>query len=286
MRLVVSGGTGAAWTAYAADRPRTKGLVMHACDDGSSRGSRSRVLSIGRFGVSLALLVVVACGSKASSGSGTGGSSGTGGGSDAGSGGADSDGGHQGATGGLPGTGGANAGGRGGVSGGSGGMNGTGGAPGTGGHDISPVSCGNGMCPLTFQCCVSCDGSYACAATCTSPVCTDAGAGGDGGADAGQVDANSDGALRCGSMTCGPQEACVHPPGPGTCLMPDAGQCPSGTSVSGNCCLPPLDPRCVALDRPCSGPTVTCACFSVDPCGSQLCAAASFDGRVVMCHGA
>ena len=69
-------------------------------------------------------------------------------------------------------------------------------------------------------------------------------------------------------------------------MMPDAGHCPSGTSLSGNCCVPPLDPKCVAIDRPCSGPTITCACFSVDPCGTQLCAAASFDGRVVMCHGA
>ena len=54
---------------------------------------------------------------------------------------------------------------------GSGGMKGPGGAPGTGGHDISPVVCGTGMCPLSFQCCVSCDGAHTCAPTCTSPVC-------------------------------------------------------------------------------------------------------------------
>ena len=129
------------------------------------------------------------------------------------------------------------------------------------------------------------------APSCSTLICIDAGAGGNGGtgpADAGQSDAANDasGALACGTMTCGPQEACVHPPGPGTCLMPDAGQCPSGTSLSGGCCLPPLIPSCVAIDRPCSGSTVTCACFSVNPCAPQLCAAASFQGRVVMCHGA
>jgi hypothetical protein len=31
---------------------------------------------------------------------------------------------------------------------------------------------------------------------------------------------------------------------------------------------------------------VTCACFSTNPCSPQLCAAASFQGRAVMCHGA
>ena len=253
---------------------------------------------IGAGIAAMTLVLLLACGSKGSSGGGAGGSSASGGhaggtggdsgsgGADSGTGGGDAGGGHPGATGGAPGTGGAAAGGRGGVTG-SGGS----GSGGTGGRDISPVVCGSTMCPLTYQCCNTCDGARACAPTCTLPVCPDAGAGGSGGIgpqDASQTDAESDapGSLRCGTMTCGPQEACVTPPGPGTCLMPDAGRCPTGTSLSGSCCLPPLDPSCVAIDRPCSGPTVTCACFSVDPCGSQRCAAASLQGRNVMCHGA
>lgn len=274
---------------------------MFTYDDRSGRVPREICRTpIGAGVAAMALVFVLACSSKDSSGSGAGGSSASGGhpggtGGDSGSGGSDSGGGHQGATGGAPGSGGSGTGGRGGITGngggGSGGVKGTGGAPGTGGHDISPVICGNGMCQLTFQCCIACDGSRACAPTCTSPVCPDAGAGGSGGmgpVDAAQTDAHSDapGSLSCGTMTCGPQEACVHPPGPGTCLMPDGGQCPTGTSLSGSCCLPPLTPSCVAIDRPCSGPTVTCACFSVNPCGSQICAAASFQGRDVMCHGA
>jgi hypothetical protein len=258
---------------------------------------------IGARVAAMALVFVVACSSKDASLSGTGGGSASGGhpggtGGDSGSGGADSGGGHQGATGGAPGSGGSGAGGRGGVTGsgrggrgGNGGVKGSGGAPGTGGHDISPVVCGNTMCQLTYQCCIACDGSHACAPTCTSPVCPDAGAGGGGGsgpADAGQMDAASDAAssLGCGTMTCGPQEVCVTPPGPGTCVMPDGGQCPTGTSLSGSCCLPSLVPSCVAIDRPCNGPTVTCACFSVDPCGSGLCVGASFQGHNVICRGA
>ena len=248
---------------------------------------------IGAGLAAMALVSVLACSSKDASGSGGGGSSASGGrtagtGGDSGSGGADSGGGR----GDAPGTGGSSTGGRGGVTGGggggSGGMKGTGGAMGTGGHDISPVICGTGMCQLTYECCIACDGSRACAPTCTSPICPDAGVGGSGPVDAAQTDADSDGAgsLRCGTMTCGPQEACVTPPGPGTCVMPDGGRCPTGTSLSGSCCLPPLDPSCVAIDRTCSGPTVTCACFSVDPCGSGLCIGASFQGRNVMCHGA
>jgi hypothetical protein len=255
-----------------------------------------RVPRIGARLAALALVSVLACSSKESSGSGSGGGSASGGhtggsGGDSGSGGADSGGGQKGATGGVTGTGGSGTGGSGGITGSDGGMRGTGGVRGTGGSEISPVSCGNVMCAFGYQCCFACDGSRGCASTCTSPVCPDAGAGGSGGTgpvDAAQTDAEIDAAgwLRCGTMTCGPQEACVTPPGPGNCLMPDGGLCPTGTSLSGSCCLPPLDPSCVAIDRPCSGPTVTCACFSVNPCGSQLCAGASFQERNVMCHGA
>ena len=225
----------------------------------------------------MAMVLVLACSSNNSSGTGAGGGSAPGG--------------HAGGAGGDSGSGGSGAGGRGGGTGngggGSGGLTGTGGVLGTGGHDISPVVCGNALCPLTYHCCIGCNGAPACAPACTGFVCPDAGAGGSGGtgpADAAQPDAA--GSLACGTMTCGLQQACVHPPGPGTCLMPDGGQCPSGTSLSGGCCLPPLIPSCVAIDRPCSGPTVTCACFSVNPCSPQLCAGASFQGRVVMCHGA
>jgi hypothetical protein len=40
------------------------------------------------------------------------------------------------------------------------------------------------------------------------------------------------------------------------------------------------------IDRPCSGATVTCACFSTNPCAPQLCSGATFQGRIVTCHGA
>jgi hypothetical protein len=258
------------------------GNTMFTCND--RRGPLPRVFrcsSLGAGVVGTALILVLACSSNDAAGTGAGGSSASGG--------------HAGGTGGDAGGGGSVAAGRGGVSGkgggGSGGVTGAGGIVGVGGHDISPVLCGNGFCPLTFQCCVGCNGAPTCAPSCAGFACTDAGAGGNGGAgpaDAAEPDAANDAsaALACGTMTCGPQEACVHPPGPGTCLMPDGGQCPSGTSLMGGCCLPPLIPSCVAIDRPCSGPTVTCACFSTNPCGSQLCAGASFQGRVVMCHGA
>jgi hypothetical protein len=228
-----------------------------------------------------ALVFVLACSSNDAAATGAGGSSGSGG--------------RAGGTGGDSGGGGSGTAGRGGVTGnaggGSGGVTGAGGVLGAGGYEIFPVICGNGICLLTYQCCVGCNGASTCAPSCAGFVCTDAGAGGNGGAgpaDAAEPDAANDasGALACGTMTCGPQEACVHPPGPGTCLMPDGGQCPSGTSLMAGCCLPPLIPSCVAIDRACSGPTVTCACFSTDPCGSQRCAAASIQGRVVMCHGA
>jgi hypothetical protein len=194
-------------------------------DDRRSRIPRGfRHPSIGSVVATTALMLVLACGSKGSSGSGAGGSSASGG--------------HPRGAGGDSGSGSGTGGGVGGITG-----SGGGGSGGSGGMDP---------------------------------------------ADAAPTDAESDasGSLRCGTMTCGPREACVHPPGPGTCLMPDGGQCPMGTSLLGGCCLPPLDPSCVAIDRPCTGPTATCACFSVNPCGSQLCVGASFQGRDVMCHGA
>lgn len=97
--------------------------------------------------------------------------------------------------------------------------------------------------------------------------------------------------IPCGQTTCGPQQACVHPPVGGACLMPDAGQCPAGTSPLGNppCCLPPDKPTCVTIDRPCSGTTVSCSCFSVDPCDAHLtnaCGGAMIVGRDIQCRGA
>jgi len=97
------------------------------------------------------------------------------------------------------------------------------------------------------------------------------------------------GSIPCGTTTCGPDQACVHPPKGGTCLLPDAGQCPSGTSAMGNppCCLAPDNPACVTIDRPCSGATVSCSCFSVDPCDAHLtnaCAGAMIQGRDIACR--
>lgn len=95
--------------------------------------------------------------------------------------------------------------------------------------------------------------------------------------------------IPCGKTTCGPQQACVHPPVGGNCLMPDAGQCPAGTSAMGNCCLPPDNPSCVTIDLACSSPTVSCSCFSVDPCNAHLtnpCAASTIVGRDIQCRGA
>jgi len=275
-------------------------LMMSARDDRDRRGLNERRTAPVTAGMALMVLGLVAACNSSSSGARTDGGAASGGysggtGGDPGSGGAEPTGGHQGATGGVPGSGGSGTGGRGGGagtgSGGGGGLDGAGGYPGTGGHDISPVPCGSTMCPLTFVCCDACDGARTCSPTCTPPTCPDGGAGGGGGmsaVDAGQTDAQSDaaGSLPCGTMTCGPQEACVTPPGPGTCLMPDGGQCPVGTSLTGGCCLPRLDPSCVAIDRPCNASAVTCACFSKDPCGSSLCAAATIQGRNVMCHGA
>jgi len=97
------------------------------------------------------------------------------------------------------------------------------------------------------------------------------------------------GSIPCGTTTCGPDQACVHPPKGGTCLLPDAGQCPSGTSAMGNppCCLAPDNPACVTIDRPCSGAIVSCSCFSVDPCDAHLtnaCAGAMIQGRDIACR--
>jgi hypothetical protein len=98
--------------------------------------------------------------------------------------------------------------------------------------------------------------------------------------------------IPCGAKTCTPgSEACVHPPRGGTCTMPDAGQCPPGTGPESSggvtCCLPPDNPRCVAIDRPCDGPGVSCACFSVDPCGSpaKACTGALIRGGDIQCRG-
>lgn len=102
------------------------------------------------------------------------------------------------------------------------------------------------------------------------------------------LDAGADvamGSIACGAGSCGPQEACVHPPRGGTCLMPEAGVCPTGTSLEGGCCLPPDSPRCVPIDRACSGPTVTCACFSRDPCNAG-CSGARITGHDIVCVGA
>ena len=196
----------------------------------------------------------------------------------------------------------------------------TGQVSGTGGHDIAPVMCGTGYCQLGLQCCHGCDGSTTCAASCAGFVCpADAGADAsdgapvicagvtcgadefccgppscgtcrsiysgancgslcpalDGGADAGWIP--------CGVGSCGPLEACVHPSQGGTCTMPDGGVCPTGTTVQNGCCLPPDAPKCVTIDQACNGPTVTCACFSKDPCGVD-CGGAFITGHDVLCR--
>ena len=205
--------------------------------------------------------------------------------------------------------------------GGHGGMAGTNGqVNGTGGHEIGPALCGDTTCALGSQCCKACDGSMTCAGSCAAVVCpADAGADAsdgppvvcagvtcgadqfccgppscgacrsifsgancaslcpalDGGADAGSI--------ACGTGSCGPLEACVHPAQGGTCTMPDAGVCPPGTTVRNGCCLPPDAPKCVAIDRACNGPTLTCACFSKDPCGID-CGGAFITGHDVVCR--
>jgi len=159
------------------------------------------------------------------------------------------------------------------ATGGAGGMAGTiGQVSGTGGHDIAPVMCGTSTCPLGSQCCHACDGTMTCAGSCAGFVCP---------ADAG-TDAS---AIPCGGGSCGPLEACVHPPRGGTCNMPEAGGCPADTILQGGCCWPPDAPACVTIDRACNAPTVTCGCFSKDPCGGG-CASALITGRDIACSGA
>lgn len=207
--------------------------------------------------------------------------------------------------------------------GGGGGMGGIiGQVSGTGGHDIAPVMCGATFCQLGSQCCKTCDGGMTCAASCSTLVCpADAGADTSDGAPvvcAGvtcgadelccgppscgtcrsifsgancaplcpALDGGADsGSIACGTGSCGPLEACVHPPRGGSCTMPDAGMCPSGTVLQGGCCWPPDAPKCVPIDRACNGPTVTCACFSKDPCGAG-CGSALITGHDVACAGA
>ena len=215
--------------------------------------------------------VGVASGGTNASG-GSGGASSSGGSVGSGSGGAVLPG-----TGGRGGTGGFTGSGTGGGGAGSGGMlaGGTGGGGRAGAGGSAPVQCAGQTCGTDEACC----GPSSCG-VCKNkfegglcpPLCP--------ALDAG-VDAPA-GSIACGSGSCGPLEACVHPPGGGTCLMPDAGACPSGTSVQGGCCLPPDNPRCVSLDQACSGPTVTCACFSRDPCGGG-CASAAITGRDIAC---
>lgn len=178
-------------------------------------------------------------------------------------------------------------------SGGAGGSqeHGAGGAGGTGpaGADASsiderssdaPVSvCGGQRCAsANTACCSDCQGGFSCSligAFCPTTQCPPPVT--DGG-----------GPIVCGSVTCGAQEACVHPAPGGTCVMPDAGHCPAGTSLVSGCCFPPDHPRCVAIDRPCNSSAVTCACFSTDPCGSSsnACNGALIQGRDVHCTAA
>jgi len=209
------------------------------------------------------------------------------------------------------------------AAGGRGGVTGSGGqVSGTGGHDIAPVMCGINLCALGSQCCKACDGSMVCAGSCAAVACpADAGADASDGAPvvcAGitcgadefccgppscgtcrsilsgancaplcpALDGGADGgSIACGNGSCGPLEACVHPSRGGACTMPDAGVCPSGTTLQGGCCWPPDAPKCVAIDRACNGPTLTCACFSKDPCGVG-CGSSAITGRDLACAGA
>lgn len=147
-----------------------------------------------------------------------------------------------------------------------------------GGDGGVAVSCGGAVCGADDFCCgpPSCGfcanklSGVHCVATCPAV---------DGSTDA------PAGTITCGTGSCGPLEACVHPPRGGTCVMPDAGVCPPGTSAVNGCCYPPDDPRCVSIDVACSGPTLTCGCFSKDPCGSG-CGGALINGRDIACAGA
>jgi hypothetical protein len=94
----------------------------------------------------------------------------------------------------------------------------------------------------------------------------------------------TNGGVSCGQMTCGAAQACVHPSPGGTCMMPDGGVCPPGTTLSPNppCCVPPDNPACVTIDAAC-GSTLTCACFSREPCTIGSCLDAAIAGRDVSC---
>ena len=155
----------------------------------------------------------------------------------------------------------------------------------TNARDVLGNLCGTQRCAApNTACCDNCNGGVSCSvigpfcpAVQCPPLPVDAG-----------TDANG-GAIACGATTCNVQQACVHPPQGGTCLMPDAGQCPAGTSVISGCCLPPDNPSCVVIDRPCSGTTLSCSCFTVDPCDKNLtnaCASSLIRGRDIQCHGA
>jgi hypothetical protein len=93
------------------------------------------------------------------------------------------------------------------------------------------------------------------------------------------------GGASCGQMTCGASQACVHPSPGGTCNMPDGGVCPTGTILSGSCCIPPDNPTCVTIDGTC-GASLTCSCFSKNPCTVGACVDAQIQGRDVSCVSA
>lgn len=140
--------------------------------------------------------------------------------------------------------------------------------------------CGGQRCAsANTACCSNCQGGFSCSligAFCPAVQCRPV----DGGPDVGG------GTLPCGTETCGVQQSCVHPAPGGTCVMPDAGQCPAGTSIMSGCCFPPDHPRCVSLDGPCNSAAVSCSCFSTDPCGpsSNACTGAIIQGRDVRCR--
>lgn len=137
--------------------------------------------------------------------------------------------------------------------------------------EVSGEVCGTTRCQAGYPCC-RCFG-YSCSLI------------------RGQCPAINCPAIPCGTTMCTPgAEACVHPSRGGTCTMPDAGQCPAGTAPESSggvtCCLPPDKPKCIAIDRPCDGPGISCSCFSVDPCGSSTnaCGGALIEGGDIKCR--
>jgi hypothetical protein len=149
-------------------------------------------------------------------------------------------------------------------------------------NDAPRSVCGGQQCAAaTTACCSNCQGGFSCSligAFCPAVQCPPPAP--DGGSDA------SGAPLVCGTVTCGAQQACVHPAAGGTCVMPDAGLCPAGTSNMLGCCVPPDHPSCVTIDRPCNTSSVTCGCFSVDPCdpSSNACPGALIQGRDIRCR--